>query len=179
MRTQDSKPVIEVINSGIVGETGAIIELENRAENALATACLAKQARRCLYIYSRNLDPTIFDKIEFITAAKKIALYSRFAHIRILAADSKRIMQRGHRLVTLARTLSSCIEIRRPEKQFRSLRQTFITVDGQGYLYRRDSERYEGVIDFNDPRETRELDKLFTDIWQRSQVDPEMRKLNI
>ena len=179
MHTQDNKPVIEVINSGIVGKTGAIIELESRADNALATACLAKQAKRCLYIYSRSLDPTIFDKIEFIAAAKKIVLYSRFAHIRILAVESKRITQRGHRLVTLARKLSSRIKIRRPEKQFRSLRQTFITVDGQGYLYRQDSERYEGIVDFNGPRETRELDKLFTDIWQRSQVDPEMRNLNI
>lgn len=179
MHTPDNNPVTQAIHSGIIGETGSIIELENRAENALAAACLARQAQRYLYIYSRNLDPAVFDKAELISAAKKVALHSRFADIRILAAESRRIMQRGHRLVTLARALSSRIEIRRPEKQFLSLRQTFITADGQGYLHRQDSERYAGVINFNDPRATRELDKLFNDIWQKSRVDPEMRKLNI
>ena len=156
-----------------------MIELESRAENVLAAVCLARQAQRRLHIYSKNLDPAVFDKVELASAAKKIALYSRFADIRILAADSKHIMQRGHRLITLAHTLPSRIEIRCPEKQFLSLRRTFITADGQGYLHRQDSERYEGIINFNDPRKTGELDKLFNDIWQRSRVDPEIRRLNI
>ncbi len=155
------------------------IDLESRAENTVAATCLATQSRHRLHIYSRNLDPAIFDKTEFVAAVKKIALSGRFASIRILATDSKRIMQHGHRLVTLARTLSSRIEIRRPEKQFRSLRHTFITADGRGYIYRQDAERYEGIVNFNDPRETRELDKLFTNIWQRSQIDTEIRRLNI
>ena len=179
MNTQDNSPVIEAINSGILGETGSVIELESRAENVLAAACLARQSRKYLHIYSRNLDPTVLDKAGFIASVKKIALSGRFSNILILAADSKRITQRGHRLITLARTLSSRIEIRRPEKQFQSLPQTFITADGRGYIHRKNSERYEGVINFNDARETRELDRLFVDIWQKSQVSPEMRRLNI
>ena len=169
----------ETIETAIIGETDMLFDLDNREDNTLAASKMTLQARRTLRIFSYDLDRAIYDQMEFISACKQMALSSRFASIQILAVDSKRIMQRGHRLIALARALSSRIEIRQPEKQYQSLRQTFLTVDERGYIYRKSSDRYEGVANFYDPRRARELDKQFVEIWQKSQVDPEMRSLNI
>lgn len=162
-----------------LGETAYDIELASSKENHILSTHMVIQAGRTLRIFTRELDPPIYDQLDFVEACKKLALRSHFSRIEILAFESQRITQRGHRLVDLSRVLSSRIEIRCPDKQYEHHLQTFMAVDETGYIYRKSSERFEGIANFCNPRETRELDKLFTEMWQRSHVDTEMRNLRI
>jgi hypothetical protein len=162
-----------------LGETAQELILNSREHHISVTDHMAPQATHTIRIFTRDLDPVIYDRNEFVESCKSLALRSRNARIEILAFQSQRILQRGHRLVELARSLSSKIEIRRPEKEYERHLHAFITFDATGYIYRTSADRYEGIANYHDPRETREFEKLFAEIWQRSHVDTEMRRLNI
>ena len=177
--SMDGAQAITQLEDVKLGETAFDIEVETSKENhRLATHMLA-QATRTLRIFTRELDPSIYDQADFLDAAKQMALRSRYSRIKILAFESQRIIQRGHRLVSLARSLSSRMEIRRPDKQFENHLQAFMTVDETGTIYRKYADRFEGIVNFSNPRKAREMNKLFDEIWDRSHVDTEMRSLNI
>ena len=163
----------------ILGETNQEITLETSNDHLIVTDHMAPQATRSIRIFTRDLDPIIYGRPDFVDTCKSLALRSRYARIEILAFESQRIIRRGHRLVDMIRAMSSRMEIRRPEKEYEKHLHSFITFDETGYIYRTYADRYEGIANYNDPRETREFEKLFNEMWLRSHVDTEMRSLNI
>lgn len=163
----------------ILGQHTDTLKLESLNDNAHHVTAMSSQATRHLRIFSRDLDARLFDNAGFMTACKALALHSRFSRIEILLIESRQVTAHGHRLLNLAKTLSSRIEIRQPEKQYEKLRHFSLTVDGQGYVYRTMNERYEGLACYHDPRYCRELDRHFTEIWQRSHVDAELRNMRL
>ena len=162
-----------------LGETSQEIMLDNSTDHITLTDHMASQAGRTIRIFTRDLDPIIYNRESFVSECKRVVLRSQYCRIEILAFESQRIIRKGHRLVDLARAVSSRIEIRRPEKEYEKHLQSFITFDEKGYIYRAYADRFEGTANYNDARETRQLEKLFNEIWIRSHVDPEMRSLNI
>jgi hypothetical protein len=171
---------IEDLNgSHLLGESSQEIMLDNSTDHITLTDHMISQASRTIRIFTRDLDPIIYDRENFISECKRIALRSKYCRIEILAFESQRIIRKGHRLVELARAISSRIEIRRPGKEYEQHLQSFITFDDKGYIYRPYADRFEGTANYNDARETRQLEKFFKEVWIRSHVDPEMRSLNI
>lgn len=170
---------IETYNDYVLGETNRELLLEDSADNLSITDHIVEQVNRSIRIFTRNLDPLIYDRDSIADMIKALAVKSRHSRIEILAFETKRIVSRGHRLVQLARMLSSSIEIRQPEKQYEKHLQAFTTFDEKAYIYHTHADRYDGVANYNDPRETRELEKLFQEIWARSHVSAEMRSLQI
>ena len=163
----------------VLGETSHELLLETSQQHIRITHHMATQATRSMKIFTRDLDPLIYDSPEFVEACKHLALRSPYARIEVLAFDSQRIIHRGHRMLELSRSLSSRVEIRRPEKHYEKHLMSFITFDEVGYVYKTYSDRYEGIANYNNPREAREFEKLFAEMWQRSQVDSEVRRLHI
>lgn len=170
---------VENLDDYRLGENSQDLVLDSRDHHIKVIDHMAPQASRKIRIFTRDLDPYVFDRSEFVDACKSLVLKSRYARVEILAFDSLRIIQRGHRVIELARSLSSRIEIRKPEQQYERHLESFITFDEMGYIYRTYPDRYEGIANYHNPRETREFDKLFEEIWQRSHTDSEMRHLSI
>lgn len=154
-------------------------ELGTAADNREAALEIARLARRELAIFTRELEPQVYDTPEFIEAAKQLALSGSRTAIRILLIDSRRATKEGHRLVELARRLSSSFEIRKPHRDYLDIAETFMIADEKGLLYRKLSTRWEGIVDVHDPLAAREKLKLFNEIWQRSTDDIETRQLRI
>ncbi|HEX7029497.1 MAG TPA: hypothetical protein VF254_02785 [Gammaproteobacteria bacterium] len=154
-------------------------ELATAADNRAAALEIARLARRQLSIFSRDLEPQAFDTAEFLDAVKNLALSGSKASVRILLIDATRATKDGHRLVELARRLSSFVEIRKPHRDYLDMAEAFMIADERGLLYRALATRWEGVVDPDDPLQARERLKLFNDIWQRSHSDPETRQLRI
>lgn len=154
-------------------------ELATAAENRRGALEIAQLARRQLSIFSRDLEPQVYDTPEFLAAVKNLALSGSKASVRILLIDATRATRDGHRLVGLARRLSSFVEIRKPHRDYLDLAEAFMIADEQGLLYRTLATRWEGIVDPHDPMQAREKLKLFDDIWQRSHSDPETRQLRI
>jgi len=159
-------------------DSGRLI-LESGAENREVCAHMAGQAARQLRVFSRDLDKPIYDTEPFIQSVRQLVLGNRQAQVKILLQDNDRAVKQGHRLIELARRLSSSIEIRTPAHDWLEHRENFLLADRYGYVHRESPDRYDATADYHAPLRVRELSELFDDIWQVSQVDSELRRLYI
>jgi len=152
--------------------------LTSAGDNRVAALQIAQSARRSLALLSVDLDPFIYDEEPFLAAVRQLATSSRYASIRILVQDSARVVREGHRLVELARRLSSFIELRKPHADYQNLAETFLIADEHSVLYRTLASRFEGIAG-RDPMLAREKLKLFNQIWGKSEPDQELRGLKL
>jgi len=81
--------------------------------------------------------------------------------------------------VALAQRLSSFIEIRVPAREYDDYNAAFLLVDGTGLIYRTLSDRYEGTVDFNDPRRAQDLGRQFEEMWQTASPDANLRRAHV
>lgn len=153
--------------------------VENISDNRDAAVRLAEKARRSLAIFTRDLEPEILDNSEFLEAVKRLALGGRYVKVRILVVDSTRAVKDGHRLVELARRLTSFVELRKPAADFLDRPEAYVIADNSGILYRPVATRYEGLFGEHDPPRAREMLREFERIWQQSHADRELRRLGI
>jgi hypothetical protein len=102
----------ELLPSFILGETDIRVELSHLLMLQQAAIALLAQAKREVLIVTTNLEHERFDNEDFINALSAFARSSRYATTRILVADPSLAVTEGHRLVKLARKLSSLVEIR-------------------------------------------------------------------
>jgi hypothetical protein len=163
-------------NKARLGETEDEVEVNSSEEHVYATHAMAKQANRSIDIISRKLDPVIYDTPEFIEATKQLILKSSRAKVRILVFEPDQIVKRGHRLVNLSMDLSSYITIHVPNKEHDSFNESLFIADATGYIYRKESERFEGKVNFNDKRASRFLIHEFNEMWEKSRSDPYLRR---
>ncbi|HET7396841.1 MAG TPA: acyltransferase [Gammaproteobacteria bacterium] len=155
------------------------LELVSADDCRSAALQLVTTTRRSLALFTRDLEPAIFGTVEFATALQRLALRSRFSHIRIVVIDPATAIRDGHRLVALARRLTSFIEFRRPGPDHANLAETFLVTDETGVLYRPLSSRYEGFSDTDNGFEARRYLKRFSEIWSQAEPEQEFRRLGL
>lgn len=154
---------------------GLVTSEDNRA----ALLEMLGSANRELAIFSRVLDSRVYDETGVLDAISALATRSPFSRIRILVMDGRQAASRGSRLVELARRLSSFIEIRRVYSDFKQMADEFIVGDQTALIYRPLAERYEGAFFPSDGMRARERLRVFDRIWEKSEPDPELRRLGI
>jgi hypothetical protein len=153
--------------------------LTNSDQNREAALQLARGARMHMALFTRDLEPVIYDNQDFATAVQELALRSRYSQIRILVIDPTAAIKDGHRLIELGRRLSSFIEFRRPAPELIHRSDTFMIIDESGLLYRPLAERYEGFADPNNAFEARQHLHEFDAIWEQSEPESEFRRLGL
>lgn len=163
----------------ILGKTTDELMLETVEENRDAVLSLARQAKHRIHIFSQQLDADLYDNEEFEQLAFNLANSHRSSEIRILVQDAILAVQHSHRLVYLSQKLTSSVFIRKPAEKYKDLPQAYITVDGMGMLYRvqGNTRNYKAIVNFMSPQRTSELDTNFNEIWEHSEVDPQLRRL--
>lgn len=162
-----------------LGESRGLLSLRSRDDNREAVLRMVQQGRRSLQLFSPNLDPRIFNTPEFIEAVKQLALANPRTKVYILILDPAEVVTRGHRIVELARRLSSHIFIHRADEEDKDRIDSFLIVDEVGLIRRAHNDRFEGAAEFNNPGEARLLIKTFNELWERSQPEPELRRLHL
>ena len=162
-----------------LGRTDELIRIETSKENRHAIEIMAQQCHRSIEIISRSLDPKIYDTVKFLDFVKKMILDNRRAKVRLLVFEPKTIVQKGHRLMNLAMTLSSFIEFRIPGEDFKDFNESLFLADTTGYIHRPNEDRFEGTLNFYDKLTSKHLLEKFEQIWEKSSPDPNLRKLNI
>jgi hypothetical protein len=165
----------------ILGESNEEILLDTAAENRDAAISLAEQARLSLNIFSRDLDPRVFDNTGFECCVFNLARAHRSADIRILLHDSSLAVSQGHCLIRLAQKLTSSVHIHNPAKEHRRELSTFIIADGVGLLHRPQStgRNYQASVNFMSPQRAGEMQDYFNEMWERSTPDSQIRRLYI
>ena len=163
----------------MLGVTQGEIPVDDRAMNIAAVHKLANSAILSLNVLSRNLDHQIYDRSDIIEAFSKLARRNRNSSIRILIYDCTKVIKYGHRLANLADRAPSKITIRKLPAEFTLCNESMIVADGKGYLHNPQSDRYEGNVSFNDTSRCGELNKLFTDLWNQSEIEPDLRRVPV
>lgn len=163
----------------LLGETAGDYALGSRDDNRQAAALLAGQARRQIELFSPDLEPMLYDQTPFIEALTQLCLSSPRARVRVLAKNFDRAVKDGHRLVELARRLSSYVELRKVHSDYQENNETFLLVDDYGRLHRRHSPRFEGSFSCKAPLEVRRLRAFFDEVWERSEPVADLRRLHL
>lgn len=145
----------------------------------IAALSMARQAARGIDIVSRHLDPKLYDNREFCEAVSQLVVGSRRARVRALVRHTDPIVKGGHQFVGLAQRLSSFIEIRVPAREYDDYNAAFLLVDGAGLIYRTLSDRYEGTVNFHDPRMAQDLARQFEEMWQTATPDASLRRSHL
>jgi predicted GNAT family N-acyltransferase len=156
------------------------VNVDSRAQAATESLTLIGAARRELCIYTRDLDPALFESDEALEALKRVAISGRGASVRIIVQDPRSIVARGHRLLPLAQRLTSVFALRTPvqddDLQYPS---AFLLNDTSGYYFRVLGTRFEGEAVNYSPGRHAQLLEYFNQVWERSEPSEDLRQLNL
>ncbi len=163
----------------LLGQTNEEIEIESLNDLRAASLDFALQCRRNLQIISRHFDQKLFDNHGFVQAVKNLAKRSRYSQIQILLHDSSPAVKGNHKLITLHQQLSSYIHIRKISDEYKDYNHALVLADQIGYIYRQFSDRFAANVNYNDPLQAKKLGEAFTEIWEVSEPDPQVRRLSL
>ena len=152
-----------------------------QGEAACREAMLGNLQRptRYIFIYSQALDHGLFDQPSIVSQLSAFVRHFKNAKIQILIHDSDLLVNRGHRLVELARRLDSKIAIRKVPTEHSYYVESFIVWDDIGYFCQPDYREYDAFSDVYDPVAAKRFIAHFHAIWSASGTDPELRTLKI
>jgi len=159
---------------------GAHLTLErfSQAEEARAHAlALLQQARRSLCIYSHDLEPWLYHHSSVQQACSRFLLASPRNQLRILLRDSSRAVKEGHRLLSLARRLSSNLLIRKLNPDYPGEEQAFLLADDCGLLVLPEPGQFSGYALYQDMVRVRQRRSQFDQAWDASLTDLDLRSL--
>jgi hypothetical protein len=153
--------------------------IETSDENHQAVVRLVEQAQHRVSVFTRDLDPRVFDNSDVIEAIRSLAVKDNKAHIRFLVIDPDKAIKLGHRLLELSRRLSSTMELRKVHEDYSANPESYIIVDDRGLLHRKLASRYEGIVNFNNPSDVANLEHHFKEVWEHSTPQLDFRRLYI
>jgi hypothetical protein len=163
----------------VLGATQKKLEVNTRVDLRIIAQHMADQARLSLHILTRDLDAYLYDNEAFAETVSRLARRSQYSFIYILVMDSDKAVKDGHRLIHLHQKLDSYIKIRKLHEQYKDYLPAFMVADEKGVIFRQFGDRYEAEVNYNDPLLAKNLLKFFTEAWEVSSPDPQMRRLHI
>jgi predicted GNAT family N-acyltransferase len=154
--------------------------VQDRQQAVATVAALAGAARRRLWIYSRDLDPGLFDADEVVEALRRFGTAGRGGQARILLQDAAAAQRGRAPLIALAQRLPSVFAFREVEDPVdRAYPSAFVVNDTGGWYFRNLGHRFDGEADLHGPGRARQLHEGFDRVWERSRPVSEYRALGI
>lgn len=171
----DSKVLLDLCTSQTEGR------LRLDGQQAIRSACaeLARAARRELVIFSRDLDPRYYDDLPFLAEIQRLALERPQLPVRALVMEPRAPISQGHRLIELARRLTSRVQIRKVADDDRDRIDAYLVADRRGYCLRPLADQREAFHAPDSPAEARRLCADFERMWELAEPDTELRRLHL
>ncbi len=160
-------------------EKGRRWVISTRDEMRQAAIEVAREATRKVSIFTRDLEPGIYDNPDFLEVIKRLVLSHAYTRIRVLIADPSRAIKNGNNFVHLGRRLNTYIEFRHVREDLRTHSESFCIADETALVYRLQASRWEGIADTYEPAVANLYGKMFDEIWLASEVETEIRQLGI
>ena len=133
------------------------------------------QARRSVSLYSPDFEPWLYSHRSVQQVCTRFLLDNPRNRLRVLLKDSSRAVKQGHQLVSLARRLSSGMQIRKTHPEYPAHPDVFLVVDDYAVLVRPKPSEFEGYVRYGDPGRARQLQRQFDAAWEHSLSDPDLR----
>ena len=158
----------------------AFTAIEQRDDAVAVAVAIVLAARRALCIYSRELDPGLFDAPPVLEALRRFGTAGHGGEARIVLQDAA-APQRAHApLLALAQRLPSAFAFREVDDPVdRAYPSAFIANDAGGFYFRGLGHRFDGEADLHAPGRARQLCSSFDRVWERSRPVTEYRGLGI
>jgi hypothetical protein len=153
-------------------------ELGTHVEFRDAACELARSARLQLNILTYTFEREIYGHPDFVQAVQKLATQHARAKVRILIHSPEWASRSGHRLVELARRLSSFIELRELNEQDRQLTSEVLIADENALLYRESPDTLQARYFPDDPRQASQWLRRFEGLWAGGEIVQGLRRLN-
>jgi len=140
---------------------------------------LCDEALRHICILSPDLDHAAFDNEQLAASLTALVRRSRQTTVRILIADSRALVSRGHRLLNLSRRLPSAIALQKLAEHPDWNGETVVIRDRDGVLYKPGGSEHDGFYEPGSRASTRKHLELFEELWRHSAPDVELRTLSL
>ena len=138
---------------------------------------LCRSASRELCLLSPDLDHRVFDRQPLVDAISELARHSRQSGVRILVSDWRPMVQRGHRLLTLARRLPTSVRLQQLTEHPDWKGQTLLLRDRSGILWQPGDSDKSGFWEPNSRAEASHHRDLFEELWRHSAPHIEFRSV--
>ncbi len=157
---------------------GAANPVDGREAAAAALAGLLAQARRALWICSRELDPGLLDRADALAALRRFAVDG--GQVRVLLHDPAAPQRALAPLIGLAQRLPTAFEFRAIEETVdQNDPAAYCVNDREGWYYRPLGHRFDGETRLDDGPRARQLRARFEPVWERARPCTEFRALGI
>jgi hypothetical protein len=153
-------------------------ELSTRVEFRDAACELARSASLHLNILSYALEREVYGHPDFVRAVQALATRHRMARIRILIHSPEWASRSGHRLVELARRLTSFVEMRELHEQDKQLISEVLIADERALLFRESPDTLVALYQPGAPQAARPWLKRFEGLWAGGEAVQALRQLN-
>lgn len=159
----------------LLGSHAPLERFEQPQQVQAHALALLQQARHSLCLYSPDFEPWLYSHSSVQEACSRFLLANPKNHLRILLRDVSRPVKQGHRLLNLARRLTSNLHIRKLNPDLPSEEAAYLLADGHGLLLRPQVEQYADYALYNDPGRVRLRQAQFDQAWDASVLDPDLR----
>ena len=136
------------------------------------------KAKHRIYIFSRRLNPFLFNNEGVLDALSTTARRSRRADIRILVERPQAVVEVNHKLLKLSQRLPSKIAIREitadPQDDYE-----FVIVDNDKIWLQHKEDIYTGFTNYDARSEVKRFEVVFNDLWKTSREDARLRRLSL
>ena len=159
----------------ILGQHQDLQRFSQPQEARAHVLALIQQAQRSLCLYSDDLEPWLYHHSSIQQACTRLLLAHPRNQLRILVADPTRAVKEGHRLLQLARRLTSNVHIRKLHPDYPEPNGTYLLADDCGLLERPKADQYAGYALYRDPARVRIRQAEFDKAWDHGQSDANLR----
>jgi hypothetical protein len=140
---------------------------------------LCQASSRSLCIQSPHLDHEVFNQPELAEAISAFARGSRHSEIRILISDNRPLLQRGHRLLQLARRIPSAMHFRVLPEHPNWKGESLVIGDRNAYLFQPQNKGRTAFGDSDARADTLKYLERFNELWRAAQQDSNLRALSL
>jgi hypothetical protein len=159
----------------LLGKHADLQRFSNPEQAQAHALALLQQARFSLSLYSPDLESWLYSHRGVQEACTQFLLANPKNRLRILVRDVGKPVRQGHRLLNLARRITSNLHIRRINPDHPSDESAYLVADDRGLLLRELPEQYAGYALYNDPGRVRQRQAQFDQAWDISVLDPDLR----
>lgn len=154
--------------------------VEDREAAIAATIAIIDATRRGLRVYSRALDPGLFDAPPVLDALRRLAVRGDGIELRFLLQDAETPQREHAALIALAQRLPSVLLFRAVDDPVDlAYPSAFVANDGSGYYFRSLGHRFDGETALDAGGRARQLREEFDRTWERSRPCSEYRALGL
>lgn len=166
---------LEVIETLAAGERVAppadndpLILLTSFHDVRMATLRAAQSAKRVLSLYTKQLEPQLYEDGVFLDILKGFLLARSYSRVRILLHEPLHQAGNSSRLLTMSRRLTTYMELRPVADDYRNRHSAMLIADDKAIVYRPSVASWEGVAGFNQTPVARLHLQEFDQMWLAS-----------